>query len=308
MLGSIPLSSGATRTWVFQGWCIACAKEPSRSLTGLAVNLQMTAACSSCANQIIRFYLNEDPILPTMPTFWLGDLDQREMVLERLDEFHIRPIFGDGLSGSTDNLHTRDMSEIRKMGSRFVAQPIGLESQTTCFSNGCQTQCQQEHVIFALRRGESFEVFPGALTRVALEGRNDFEAGWTSRDTWVLGDDSESHLLQTRSISSKEPAHPDRQVTSRVAEAFYWMGRYLERAYHQAYLIQVVETLETEELNSAERKLYRPMWNRLLPPIEKSAGNSRRSITNRLDRYRLLLLPEPGSVVSTFERAFSNAD
>jgi uncharacterized alpha-E superfamily protein len=99
-----------------------------------------------------------------------------------------------------------------------------------------------------------------------------------------------------------------RQVTSRVAEAFYWMGRYLERAHHQAYLIQVVETLETEELNSAERKSYRPMWNRLLPPLEKSAGTSRRSIANRLDRYRLVLLPEPGTVVSTFLRAMYNAE
>ena len=101
---------------------------------------------------------------------------------------------------------------------------------------------------------------------------------------------------------------PSRDVTSRVAEAFYWLGRYLERAYHQAYLNQVVETLETEELNSAERKLYRPMWGRLLPPLEKSAGESRRSITTRLDRYRLVLAREPGSVVSTFGRAMVNAE
>ena len=93
-----------------------------------------------------------------------------------------------------------------------------------------------------------------------------------------------------------------------MAESFYWMGRYLERAHHQAYLISVIETLETEELNSAERKHYRPMWNRLLPPLEKSAGTSRRSIANRLDRYRLVLLPEPGSVVSTFLRAMRNAE
>jgi uncharacterized alpha-E superfamily protein len=93
-----------------------------------------------------------------------------------------------------------------------------------------------------------------------------------------------------------------------VAESFYWVGRYLERAHHQAYLIQVIETLETEELNSAERKAYRPVWNRLLPPLEKSAGTSRRSIANRLDRYRLVLLPEPGSVVSTFLRAMFNAE
>ena len=99
-----------------------------------------------------------------------------------------------------------------------------------------------------------------------------------------------------------------RPVTSRVAESFYWMGRYLERAHHQSYLISVVETLETEELNSAERRHYRPIWNRLLPPLEKSAGSSRRSISNRLDRYRLVLLPEPGSVFRTFLRAISNAE
>ena len=99
-----------------------------------------------------------------------------------------------------------------------------------------------------------------------------------------------------------------RQVTSRVAETFYWLGRYLERAHHQASLIGIVEALETEELNSAERKLYRPMWNRLLPPLEKTAGSSRRSIANRRDRYRLVLAPEPRSVVSTFQRGMFNAD
>jgi uncharacterized alpha-E superfamily protein len=105
-----------------------------------------------------------------------------------------------------------------------------------------------------------------------------------------------------------DAALPSRQVTSRVAEAFYWIGRYLERAQHQAYLISVVETLETEELNDAERRHYRPMWNRLLPPLEKSAGTSRRSITTRRDRYRLVLSPEPGSVATTFLRAMRNAE
>src|SRR6202042_1096417 len=117
-----------------------------------------------------------------------------------------------------------------------------------------------------------------------------------------------AEAAQTWTRKIPEIHHPTREVTSRVAESFYWMGRYLERAYHQAYLIQAIETLETEELNSAERKLYRPMWNRLLPPLETSAGTSRRSITNRLDRYRLVLLPEPGTVVSTFRNACANAE
>ena len=257
------------------------------------------------APDIIRYYLNESPLLPAVRTYWLGDIDQREMVLDDLDAWQISPLFGDGLSGTEGRTrHRVDLAqEIRKQGARFIAQPRETGAATVSFENGKMTEREQEHVVFAMRTGSGFEVFPGALTRVELKSSGGFESGWTSRDTWVPG---------TTEIPSPPPSGvsrttPARQITSRVADAFYWIGRYLERAYHQAYLIQAVETLETEELNQAERKLYRPMWNRLLPPLEKSAGESRRSITNRLDRYKLVLSPENGSLISTIRIAARNA-
>jgi uncharacterized alpha-E superfamily protein len=161
-----------------------------------------------------------------------------------------------------------------------------------------------------MRTGSGFEVMPGALTRVhsRSDAAGDFGTGWTSKDTWVLNDEISTALLPRMATHLPDAHLPPRQVTSRAAESFYWMGRYLERAHHQAYLLSVVETLETEELNSAERKHYRPMWSKLLPPIEKSAGTSRRSISNPIDRYRLAVLPEPGSMLNTFLRAVSNAE
>jgi uncharacterized circularly permuted ATP-grasp superfamily protein/uncharacterized alpha-E superfamily protein len=265
------------------------------------------------APQIIRYYLNETPILPTMPTYWLGDFDQREIVLEHLESYRIRPISRENTSGSWERAAVRNEEamrhEIRKNPSHYVAQPREEGAHTLCFSNSQRVEHPQDHILFAARNGPDFDVFPGALTRVY--SRNDpsgeFGFGWTSKDSWILSEEAAApHVSHARRASF--PDAVSRQVTSRVAEAFYWMGRYLERAHHQAYLIQVVETLETEELNSAERKSYRPMWNRLLPPLEKSAGTSRRSIANHLDRYRLAVLPEPGSVVSTFLRAVYNAE
>ena len=257
------------------------------------------------ASQIIRYYLNESPILPSIRTHWLGDIDQREMVLDDLDSFHIRSLFGDGLSGTrTHFLQGKELAqEIRKSGAHFIAQPRSKNASAVCFENGKLVEREQEHVVFAMRTGSEFEVFPGALTRVELKKNGGFESGWTSRDTWIPTD------LETPVPTAPTASYilPARKITSRVADAFYWMGRYLERAYHQAYLIQAVETLETEELNQAERKLYRPMWNRLLPPLEKSAGESRRSITNRLDRYKLVLSPERGSLISTLRIAANNS-
>jgi uncharacterized circularly permuted ATP-grasp superfamily protein/uncharacterized alpha-E superfamily protein len=264
------------------------------------------------ASRIVRFYLAEEAILPTVPTHWLGDIDQRELVLSDMDQWDVRSVAGDetikvlGAEGVVDRATL--LQDIRKNPRHYIAQPRGADGETTCFVDGKEVSRQQDHVIFAVRSGEHYDVLPGALTRVHPKERTLANAAdWSSKDTWVLWDaDEESYLSPAPAkVEVRGPMH---QITSRVAEAFYWIGRYLERAYQQAYLIQVVETFETEELNSAERKLYRPMWSRLLPPLEQSSKDTRRSIANREERYRLVVQEEPGSVVSTFLRALRNAE
>lgn len=265
------------------------------------------------AAPIIRFYLGEAPILPTVPTLWLGDIDQCETALENLEAWRIRPVYrewGSDLAPAPANAPDALRKQVRDQPARFIAQPRHEGATTLCFENGRARHHPADHIVFAIRAAETFQVLPGALTRVHSrpDAAGEFGREWTSKDTWVLGD-SPPPPPGAKPVRRAEPsAAASRPVTSRVAESFYWMGRYLERARHQAYLISAVETLETEELNSAERKHYRPMWNRLLPPLEKSAGTSRRSIANRLDRYRLVLLPEPGSVFRTFLRAMTNAE
>jgi uncharacterized circularly permuted ATP-grasp superfamily protein/uncharacterized alpha-E superfamily protein len=254
----------------------------------------------SMASRIIRYYLHESPILPTIRTYWLGDLDQLEMVIEDVSHYRIRPISASDFSGALPDSPEEIARAIRKRPGSYIAQPIEEEGDG-------ESDLEQDHIVFALRLGEQrYEVFPGALTRVFP--RRSENKDWISKDSWVPALSQQAEAAQTWTRNALETHYPSREVTSRVAESFYWMGRYLERAYHQAYLIQAIETLESEELNAAERKLYRPMWNRLLPPLETTAGESRRSITTRQDRYRLVLLTEPGTVVRTLTRAMKNAE
>jgi uncharacterized alpha-E superfamily protein len=190
----------------------------------------------------------------------------------------------------------------------YVAQPRELESTTLSLTGARPVERLQDQTVYAIRTGSSVVVVPGALTRIILPGRSAESRSWNSKDTWVLAaPEHDSPILPTprRTTGLRRP---ERQVMSRVAASFYWMGRYLERVHHQAYLISVIQTLETEELNSAERRHYRPVWNRLLPPPEKNSGSGGTSISNWHDRYRLLLAPEVGSVRWTFERALSNAE
>ena len=263
------------------------------------------------SNAIIRFYLGETPILTTIQTYWLGDLDQREMVFEQPERFQLRMLTGERfLKFSGDEKTWNEIrTEIRRAPHRFVAQPIEDCVETLCFSRGKATKRLQDHIVYGIWNGNRLEVFSGALTRVSATeaGRTESEHGGGGKDTWVLQE-------ATEEIPINEPYRrpkilPARPVTSRVAEGFYWLGRYLERTFYLAKMIQVVETIEMEELNSAERKLYRPVWNRLVAPLESPGGKRSRSISSPIERFRLMLdASESGSVASIVRRAGRNAD
>jgi len=269
------------------------------------------------ASQIIRYYLGERPILPAVATYWMGDIDQREHVLGDLQNFTIRPLSGerillggDGHLPSSEKMESAKL-EILENPSQFVAQPQDCDAETISFQDGERRRRRQDHILFAQRKADgSYEVFPGALTRVSTT-ESEFtssELGGGSKDTWVqVGlHKARDEWDPSRQSDAKISAHG---VTSRVAEAFYWIGRYLERAYDLAGMVSVIESLEIEELNPTERMNYRPVWNRILPRLEGAGSPTRRTISSPAGRYRLTLdTNEPGSVVSTILRAAGNAE
>ncbi len=75
---------------------VHCLRKGTLSLVN-AVGSQLAddASLLPFAPQIIRFYLGEAPILPSIPTLWLGDLDQRELALSRPETWRIRRIARD---------------------------------------------------------------------------------------------------------------------------------------------------------------------------------------------------------------------
>jgi uncharacterized circularly permuted ATP-grasp superfamily protein/uncharacterized alpha-E superfamily protein len=263
------------------------------------------------SNTIIRYYLGEWPILPTIQTYWLGDLDQCEVVLEHLERFQIRTLTGErfyslhGGENGADELR----SLIRKTPQLFVAQPLEDAARTISLVKNREVDRLQDHIIYGMRNDDRFELFPGALTRLSARaaGRTESEFGGGGKDTWVLR--SPAHAEPALQVSPPAQVLSSRRVTSRVAEAFYWLGRYLERTQEVGRIIQFVETVEMEELNAVERKLYRPIWKRLLPPLDAPGRSGRAGIGNVTERYRLMVEPEQsGSVTAMIRMALANAN
>jgi uncharacterized circularly permuted ATP-grasp superfamily protein len=145
---------------------------------------------------IVRFYLGEEPRIPSVRTFDLAEGDALAEALERLDELVVKPRHGSGGAGVVIGPHaapaaiaeTRDA--IRDHPERYVAQELVMLSTHPTVVDG---RLEPRHVdlrpFVFLAEGGRASVLPGGLTRVALTPGtlvvNSSQNGG-AKDTWVL--------------------------------------------------------------------------------------------------------------------------
>lgn len=145
---------------------------------------------------LIRYYLDEEPILPNVPSYLCMFDDQRDYVLNHLDELVVKPANESGGYGlligphATPEERSRFAELIKADPRNYMAQPmLNLStSPTLCGDAGIQPR----HIDlrpFILSGGDSTYVTTGGLTRVALvEGSlvvNSSQGGG-SKDTWII--------------------------------------------------------------------------------------------------------------------------
>jgi uncharacterized circularly permuted ATP-grasp superfamily protein len=144
---------------------------------------------------MIGFYLGEQPLLASVPTYDPGEPGVLEMVLDRIDELVVKPRSGHGGYGVVVGPHAqpedlrRTADELRRAPDSFVAQEtVSLSRHPTVIEG----RLQQRHVDlrpFAISIDGHVNVLPGGLTRVAFDAGalvvNSSQNGG-SKDTWVL--------------------------------------------------------------------------------------------------------------------------
>lgn len=144
--------------------------------------------------QMIRFYLDEEPILANVPTYDCTDLSERRHVLANLDSLVVKNTNASGgygmLMGPYASQDERDTFKtfIEERPRDFIAQPVIQLSSSPTLVDGNMVARRVDLRPFALY-GRSVEVPPAALTRVALRDGSlvvNSSQGGGSKDTWVL--------------------------------------------------------------------------------------------------------------------------
>jgi uncharacterized circularly permuted ATP-grasp superfamily protein len=144
--------------------------------------------------EMIRFYLDEEPILRNVPTFDCTDPAQLQHVLTNLDKLVVKNTNASGGYGmlmgpyATIDERERFRETIAASPRDFIAQPVVQLSSSPTLVDGTMVARRVDLRPFALF-GRSVEVPPAALTRVALRDGSlvvNSSQGGGSKDTWVL--------------------------------------------------------------------------------------------------------------------------
>lgn len=148
----------------------------------------------SYAPDIIRYYLDEDPLLPNVPTYRCNNKKQREHVMANLETMVVKPANESGgygmLVGPQSTAIEREAFKrlISKNPRNYIGQPaLKLSTAPTL----CDHTLEPRHLDlrpFILQGRDSF-VTAGGLTRVAMNKGSlvvNSSQGGGSKDTWVV--------------------------------------------------------------------------------------------------------------------------
>jgi uncharacterized circularly permuted ATP-grasp superfamily protein len=145
--------------------------------------------------RMIKYYLDQDPIIPNVPTYLASEDSDRKYILENLDKLVVKAANESGGYGmlmgpkSTKEEIEIFRGKIEEDPRNYIAQPmISLSTHPTHVGDA---KFEGRHVDLRpfILYGEKPVIVPGGLTRVALRKGSlvvNSSQGGGSKDTWVL--------------------------------------------------------------------------------------------------------------------------
>jgi uncharacterized circularly permuted ATP-grasp superfamily protein/uncharacterized alpha-E superfamily protein len=191
--------------------------------------------------------LGEDLALPSVPTVWLGDSAARASVLAGTDAWCLRP----ALDSALPPVPLAVMAEPRRRALldrmaaapwQFAASAVVTPSVAPCLDGEGLVPRPVLVRMFLVRDRNGWRAMQGGLGCVLPDGAQ----AWPStgpvlaKDVWIL---AENPAAIEGPTSARTPPLAIRRTAgdlpSRVADNFFWLGRYLERLEAAARLLRI---------------------------------------------------------------------
>lgn len=172
-------------------------------LNGIGNGVADDKAIYAYVPEMIRYYLEEEPIIDNVKTYLLSNPEDREWVLDHLEELVVKNV---GASGGYDMLvgphASKELIEkfrqkIIEFPHQYIAQPTIKLSRAPAYQGEEFYPCHVDLRVFVMRGNET-KVLPGGLSRVALKHGSlvvNSSQGGGGKDTWVYKEKDDRGLF-----------------------------------------------------------------------------------------------------------------
>ena len=267
---------------------------------------------------LCRHILGEELKLPSIATWWCGQKAARDHVLKHLDELVIKPAFRSHLRAPDPEkpLSDEELVALKRHiefdpdlfvaqervdfstapsleKDAFIARPVGLR-------------------VFLVATEGGYRVMPGGLTRVSPEAGGRFismQRGGTSKDTWIVSATPvEEFTLLHGASQPVELRRTGNNLPSRLADNFFWLGRYSERADASARLLRSALQRFNPERAGGVQTLVAPLLQTLEIQGQLPGISARAELRQNAEAFEAELLAaifdpgRPGSLRSTADQ------
>jgi uncharacterized circularly permuted ATP-grasp superfamily protein/uncharacterized alpha-E superfamily protein len=225
----------------------AAARSHVRIVNSPGSSVAEAPALAAFLPDLARRLLGEDLALPSVPTVWLGDAAARETVMRAPTDWRFRPAFEGAVPAvalaATAAMNRRALLDrVTAAPWRFAASAILMPSVAPCLDTDTLVPRPVLVRMFLVRDRTGWRAMQGGLGCVLPDEAQAWPgAGQVlAKDVWVL---AENPAVIEGSPSSGTPPlairRPAGDMPSRVADDFFWLGRYLERLEGAARLLLI---------------------------------------------------------------------
>jgi len=249
---------------------------------------------------LFRHTLGEELPLPSIATWWFGQRNACTYVLEHLQNLVVKPAFRSHGADAQPDVPVQGVgqpglsSRIQFQPELFVAQER-ISFATAPAWDGARLSPRPVSVrVYLVATAEGYRAMPGGLTRVGTEpgmGIISLQQGGASKDTWVLakGPVEEVTLLNS-STQGVELRRVGNNLPSRLADNFFWLGRYTERADSTARLLRSLFLRFSPENTGSAFSVTEPLLNTLARQGQINDRSGHSGLQGRPDSLEVDLL------------------
>lgn len=249
---------------------------------------------------LCRHILGEELKLPSIATWWCGQKAARDHVLKRLDNLVIKPAFRSRLRAPdpekklTEEERAALKHHIEFDPDLFVAQERLEFSSAPALEKDGLTARPVGLRVFLVATESGYRVMPGGLTRVSPDVSGRFismQRGGTSKDTWLVSDTPVEEFSLLRSgLQNVELRRTGNNLPSRLADNFFWLGRYSERADATARLLRSALQRFNPERGMSAQTIVAPLLQTLEAQGQLPGISARTELRQNAEAFEAELL------------------